>query len=95
VIAAGEEAGDAFLRVVLTQKASAGLADLVREKLPNTLDVQIDEKFRARATAGAVASRIGRTPTDLFANFLSEKEIDDPRLGAMFAELLDESTGGR
>ena len=95
VVAAGEEAGDAFLRVILTQKASAGLAEMVREKLPNTLDVQIDEKFRARAEAGAVKTRIGRTPTDLFADFLSEKEIDDPRLGAMFAELLDESTGSR
>jgi exonuclease SbcD len=95
VVAAGEEAGDAFLRVILTQKASAGLADQVREKLPNTLDVQIDEKFRARAEAGAVKSRIGRTPTDLFADFLSEKEIADPRVQAMFAELLEESTGGR
>ncbi|MGH3881488.1 MAG: exonuclease SbcCD subunit D [Actinophytocola sp.] len=96
VVAAGEEAGEAFLRVVLTQKAGAGLADLVREKLPNTLDVQIDEKFRARADGGGpVRSRIGRSPTDLFADFLSEKEIEDPRLGAMFAELLEESTGGR
>lgn len=95
VVAAGEEAGDAYLRVILTQKASAGLADLVREKLPHTLDVQIDEKFRARAdTGGAVASRIGRSPTDLFADFLAEKEVEDPRLGAMFAELLEESTGG-
>lgn len=95
VVAAGEEAGDAFLRVILTQKASAGLADLVREKLPNTLDVQIDDKFRSKAQAGEVKSRIGRTPPDLFADFLSEKEIDDARVQAMFAELLEESTGGR
>ena len=53
--------------------------------------MQIDEKFRARTEAGAVRSRIGRSPTDLFADFLSEREVDDPRLGAMFAELLDES----
>ncbi|HEY0452609.1 exonuclease SbcCD subunit D [Actinophytocola sp.] len=96
VVAAGAEAGDSFLRVILTQKASAGLADMVREKLPNTLDVQIDEKFRAQADAGgAVRTRIGRSPTDLFADFLAEKEVEDPRLGAMFAELLEESTGGR
>ncbi len=95
VIAAGEEAGDAFLRVILTQKASAGLADLVREKLPTTLDVQIDEKFRARERTGSVRTRIGRKPSDLFADFLSEREIEDARLGAMFAELLEESTGGR
>ncbi len=95
VFAAGAEAGDAFLRVILTQKASAGLADMVREKLPNTLDVQIDEKFRASTGSGVVRSRIGRSPTDLFADFLSEREIEDPRLGAMFAELLEDSTGGR
>jgi exonuclease SbcD len=94
VVAAGEEAGDAFLRVILTQKASAGLADLVREKLPNTLEVQIDEQFRARAASGGqVRSRIGRSPNDLFADFLEEREIEDPRLGAMFRELLDETTG--
>jgi exonuclease SbcD len=92
VVAAGEEAGEAFLRVILTQKASAGLADMVREKLPNTLDVQIDEKFRATAQTGGVRSRIGRTPTDLFADFLSEKEVDDTRVQAMFAELLEESS---
>jgi exonuclease SbcD len=92
VVAAGEEAGDAFLRVILKEKAKAGIADMVREKLPNTLDVQIDENFRARTQSGAVKSRVGRSPTDLFADFLSEKEIDDPRLGAMFAELLEEST---
>ncbi|OLF17985.1 exonuclease SbcCD subunit D [Actinophytocola xanthii] len=96
VVAAGEETGDAFLRVILTQKASAGLADQVREKLPNTLEVQIDERFRARTeSTGVVRTRIGRSPTDLFADFLAEREIEDPRLGAMFAELLDDSTGGR
>jgi exonuclease SbcD len=94
-IAAGAEAGDAFLRVILKEKAKAGMADMVREKLPHTLDVQIDENFRAKSQTGAVKSRVGRSPTDLFADFLSEKEIDDPRLGAMFAELLDESTGSR
>ena len=50
---------------------------------------------RQHRTGAVTRSRIGRTPTDLFADFLSEKEIEDPRLGAMFAELLDESTGGR
>ena len=92
VVAAGAEAGEAFLRVILTQKASAGLADQVREKLPNTLDVQIDEKFRARTDSTVTRSRIGRTPTDLFADFLAEREVEDPRLGAMFAELLEDST---
>ena len=38
------------------------------------------------------ASRIGRSPRELFADYLTEQNIDDPRLTAMFAELLDEVT---
>jgi exonuclease SbcD len=96
VVADGEEAGEAFLRVILTQKASAGLGDHVREKLPNVLEVQIDEQYRARPPGGAVSgrSRLDRSPTDMFADFLAEKSIDDPRVAAMFAELLDDAVGG-
>jgi DNA repair protein SbcD/Mre11 len=96
VVAEGEEAGDAFLRVILTQKASAGLGELVRDKLPNVLDVQIDERYRARP-AGAERrreSRLDRSPVELFADYLSEREIEDGRVAAMFAELLEDSTGG-
>ena len=58
VIAAGEQAGDAYLRVVLAEPGRAGLGDLVRDKLPNALEVQLDEAHRpqpgaARRPAGA------------------------------------------
>ena len=90
VIAEGEQSGDALLRVILTQKASAGLGDLVREKLPNALDVQLDERYRPqRAGDGERRSRLGRSPTDLFADFLAEQNVDDRRVAAMFADLLD------
>jgi exonuclease SbcD len=98
VIAEGEDAGDAFLRVILAQQASAGLADRVREQLPNVLDVQIDEQFRpkpATARAGTKQSRLDRSPTDLFADFLAEQQVDDKRVAGLFAELLDEVTGGQ
>ena len=39
-------------------------------------------------------SRVGRSPRELFADYLAEQNVDDPRLTAMFAELLDEVTGG-
>ncbi len=48
VIAEGEQSGDAYLRVILAEKARAGLGDLVREKLPNTLEVQLDDAHRLR-----------------------------------------------
>lgn len=95
VIAEGEEAGDAYLRVVLAEPGRAGLGDLVREKLPNTLEVMLDDAHRPRPGArdGDRSSRVGRSPRELFSDYLSEQSIDDPRILAMFARLLDEVTG--
>jgi exonuclease SbcD len=96
VIADGELAGDAYLRVILAEPGRAGLGDLVRDKLPNVLEVQLDEEFRPRpgARSGAQAGRTGRTPLQLFGDYLGEQQIEDPRIPAMFAELLDEVTSG-
>jgi exonuclease SbcD len=96
VIAAGEEAGDAFLRVVLAEPGRAGLGDLVREKLPNTLEVMLDDAYRPRPGGGDGdrPSRVGRSPLELFGDYLGEQNLDDPRILAMFADLLDEITGG-
>jgi exonuclease SbcD len=95
VVDQGREFEDAYFRVILAQKASAGLADRVREALPDVLEVQIDEQFRPRqAGSGPERSRLGRTPTDLFADFLAEQNVEDTAVGGLFAELLDEVTGG-
>jgi exonuclease SbcD len=95
VIEEGEQAGDAYLRVVLAETARAGLGDLVRDKLPNALEVMLDDTHRARpgTSDGERPSRIGRSPLELFGDYLSEENIDDPRVTAMFAELLDDVTG--
>ena len=63
VIAAGEQAGDAYLRVVLAEPGRAGLGDLVRDKLPNVLEVQLDEQYRPQPGAAPArgASRASRT----------------------------------
>jgi DNA repair protein SbcD/Mre11 len=95
VIAEGEQAGDAFLRVILAEKARAGLGERVREVLPDALEVRLDDRFRPQQGRGAAnAGRSGRSPEDLFAAFLAERGIQDDRLGAMFAELRDEITDG-
>jgi exonuclease SbcD len=95
VIAEGEQAGDAYLRVVLAEPGRAGLGDLVRDKLPNTLEVMLDDAHRPRpgARGGERPSRVGRSLQELFSDYLSEQNIDDPRIPAMFAQLLDEVTG--
>ena len=96
VIAEGEQAGDAYLRVVLAEPARAGLGDLVREKLPNTLEVQLDEAHRLQPgdRGGSRPSRAGRSPLDLFGDYLAEQNVDDQRIPAMFATVLDEVTTG-
>jgi DNA repair protein SbcD/Mre11 len=95
VIAEGEQAGDAYLRVVLAEPGRAGLGDLVREKLPNALEVMLDDEHRPRpgTRGGDKPSRVGRSPLQLFSDYLGEQNIEDARIPGMFAELLDEITG--
>ncbi len=98
VIDEGEQAGDAYLRVILAEQARAGLGDLVREKLPNALEVQLDEAHRPRPGThgdGNKTSRAGRTPLQLFGDYLKEQDVADERVERMFAELLDQMTDGQ
>jgi exonuclease SbcD len=55
----------------------------------------LDDAHRPRPGAGDGdrLSRIGRSPLELFGDYLGEQNIEDPRISAMFAELLDEITG--
>ncbi|MCY3851752.1 MAG: exonuclease SbcCD subunit D [Acidimicrobiaceae bacterium] len=78
---------DAWLRVLVDEPRRAGLADDVRELLgERVVDVRMDAPAPKRKTRGA---RRGRAPTELFAEFLAERNIEDPLVSAMFAELLD------
>jgi exonuclease SbcD len=84
----GADAGDAYFRVELSATPAPGLADKVREILPNAVDVVI-----ARQRAGPdpePAARLGRSPRELFAEYLKERGSDDPRVRALFDELFEE-----
>jgi exonuclease SbcD len=95
VLEEGERAGDAYLRVILAEKARAGLGDLVREKLPNALEVQLDDAHRQRPGSHGQdkPTRTGRTPLQLFGDYLAEEDVADERVQQMFAELLEEASG--
>ncbi|HEX9624073.1 MAG TPA: exonuclease SbcCD subunit D [Streptosporangiaceae bacterium] len=96
VMEAGEQAGDAYLRVILAEPSRAGLGDLVREKLPNALEVSLDDAHRPRPggrSEGDRASRVGRSPVELFSAYLDEENVVDRRVSSLFSELLDEVTG--
>lgn len=80
-------ADDAWLRVVVREPRRAGLADEVRELLgERVVDVRMDDPV---AQPKKRVVRTGRTAVELFDEFLAERKIDDQRVRAMFAELLD------
>ncbi len=80
--------GDAWLRVKVREQARAGLADEVRDLLgEQVVDVQIER--RDADPARRRRSRSGSSPQELFAEFLAERDVDDPG-EALFADLYDE-----
>jgi exonuclease SbcD len=89
---AGLEAGDDYLRVVVREPARAGLGDDVRALFSEAVEVLVEAPEAAGgAEAGAAGRRSGRSPHDLFADYLAERSIDDARVTRLFAELLEES----
>ncbi|HMK12792.1 MAG TPA: hypothetical protein VK461_14470, partial [Acidimicrobiales bacterium] len=69
----------------------AGLAEDVRELLGESV-VEVRLAVRADAPRGERARLAGQTPHELFAAYLESAGVDDPRLSALFAQLLDEVT---
>jgi exonuclease SbcD len=81
------EAGDAYLRVLVESTPEPGLADQVRGFLPNAVDVRI---VHDSAPAPARPAVTGRSPQELFKEYLAGCGCDDPGLMTLFTELLEE-----
>ncbi len=82
--------GEDFLRIVVTDRRRAGLADEVRALFPHCVDVLVQSPDDApTATRAPVA---GRSPSQLFQGYLASAGVDDQRLRAAFDELLEEVT---
>jgi len=91
---AGDLQGD-WLRVVVTEKPRTGLADLVREVLPDALEVQVAPEFQPTGS-GPSRTLTGerRSPHELFRGYLAVKGLEEDRdLLDLFDRLLDETTG--
>ncbi|MFC4055058.1 exonuclease SbcCD subunit D [Actinomadura syzygii] len=87
---------DAWLRVVVAERPRAGLADDVREILPDALTVDVDEAFRpaaARRPATLTGGGESPTPRKLFRAYLEHKGHEDERVVALFDRLYDELDG--
>lgn len=89
VARSGEISEHDYVRAVVQEPARAGLADEVRSLIPGVVDVVVESPDRV-ATATERQRRAGRSPHELFAEFCEQRGHDDPRVRALFAELLEE-----
>ncbi len=81
-----------WLRVIVAEQPRPGLAEAVRDLLPDALSIDIDERFRPpRRHAAAV--RHDRGPRGLFRDYLAASgQGGGDELTALFDRLLDEVT---
>jgi exonuclease SbcD len=88
VLDRADETGDAHVRVELAEKARVGLAQTVREAIPGTVEVVLEETQTIRRVQH---SRRSLQPTEAFHAYLEEKRVADPEVERLFADLLDEA----
>ena len=81
---------DAHLRIVLDEPARAGLADEVRERVPDAVEVVLAPREGDGGQRVADPDRLRRTPHELFAEYLAEHDVADDRLVVLFDDLVDE-----
>jgi exonuclease SbcD len=87
--AAAETVGDAWLRVVVREPTRAGLADDVRAILPRAVDIRVEHEVETIDAERTV--RRGRTPRELFVEYLAEAGIEDNRVVHLFEQLYDDA----
>lgn len=87
-----ETVGDDFLRIVLSEQRRPGLAEEVRERFPNAVDVAIQQEGEGQRRRDAFTlSSLQRSPTELFGEYLQEEAIAGEELAELFGTLLEEA----
>jgi exonuclease SbcD len=89
------DAGDAFLRVTVRAEAPVpGLAERVKELLPNALEVAVEYPRPDGEPPDSSGTRAGMDPAVLFAEYYRKRNRADApdALRALFAELYEEAS---
>ncbi|MFJ6197025.1 exonuclease SbcCD subunit D [Micromonospora sp. NPDC092111] len=82
---------EGWLRVFVREQPRAGLREEVQELLPHALEIRIDpELVPAPGSGTRVAQRAGRSPRELFGDYLDSRGHDDDGVRDLFDELLEE-----
>jgi exonuclease SbcD len=84
--------GDAWLRVIVREQPRAGLREEVQDLLPRALEVRVDPELVPAPGGGAhSAQRAGRSPRELFADYLDSRgNAGDDGVRDLFDELYEE-----
>ena len=81
------EPDDAWLRLVVREPQRAGLGQQVRDLFGDrVVEVRVESPQLDTVVA---PSRQGRSPHELFAEYVASQGVDDPRVASLFAQLLD------
>jgi exonuclease SbcD len=90
LVAQAGTTGQDWLRLVVDEPARVGLADELRERFPHAVEVVVGGPTAPGPAAPAgEGARLARSPDELFAEYLSGRRIEDPRLVKGFGELLE------
>ena len=91
MLARAVDVPDAHIRVVLdVQQPEPGLAQRVRDQIPNTVDVRLDYAERTDEEARTMA---GLAPEEIFVHYYRSQHKAEPtaELLALFRELYEEA----
>ncbi len=88
VVARAPELEGAHVKVLLDEKARAGLNEEVRSAIPGAVDVIIDRPEDHASQQRA--PRVGRSPVELLEDYLAVKGVDDEAVVDLFRELEQE-----
>jgi exonuclease SbcD len=81
---------DAWLRVLVRETPRVGLREDVQELLPNALEVRIDPDMLPDKAGERMAQRAGRSPRELFGDYLDNRGNAEDGVRELFDELYDE-----
>jgi exonuclease SbcD len=82
----------AHLKLVVDSPPRPGLADELRARFPDAVEVVLAARDPADTAADdSGPTRRGRSPHDLFGDYLAELDATDERVVALFDELVDEA----
>jgi exonuclease SbcD len=82
--------GDDHVKLIVESGPRPGLADELRERFPTAVEVMLAATSAMADVPPDLVARESRTPHDLLAEYLSQRDASDDRVLALFDELVDE-----